>query len=71
MAEESGNGKKYLGYISLGAEIAAALALPVLAGYWADSTLDTSPALLLTGIFIGILLVVFVFVRLMKTLNRN
>lgn len=41
---------EYLKYLSLGAEIAAGLAGPILAGIWLDSKLDSSPWMLLIGI---------------------
>lgn len=60
---------KYGEYLSLGAEIAAAVLLPILLGYWADSLLDTSPWLILAGSVLGIINVVLLLVRLGRKLN--
>lgn len=64
-------GKNYIKYAGLGLEIAVALSTPILAGYWADTKLNSSPYLLLTGIFVGLALLVGMFVRLSKDVNSN
>ena len=46
----SDKSNEYLKYLSLGAEIAAGLAGPILAGIWLDSVWDTSPWLMLLGV---------------------
>ncbi|WP_445664846.1 AtpZ/AtpI family protein [Fodinibius sp. AD559] len=64
------NNKKstdYLEYVSLGGEIAAALLVPILLGYWLDSYFDTSPWLLLVGCLIGI---VNIFILIFKLNDR-
>jgi len=63
--------KSYFKYAGLGLEIAVALSAPILGGYWADTKLNTSPYLLLTGIFIGLSLLIGMFIRLSKDVNSN
>ena len=46
----SNKSTEYLKYLSLGAEIAAGLAGPILVGIWLDSVWDSSPWMLLVGI---------------------
>jgi F0F1-type ATP synthase assembly protein I len=62
--------KKYLEYIGLGAEIAVALSLPILAGYWADTVYNTSPFLLLAGIGVGILIMIGIFSRIIRNMGK-
>ncbi|MEX0649233.1 MAG: AtpZ/AtpI family protein [Balneolaceae bacterium] len=61
---------KYLEYISLGGEIAVAFSAPMLLGYWADSTFGTSPWALLSGIFIGVILMLAIFARVIRGMNK-
>jgi hypothetical protein len=63
--------KSYIKYAGLGLEIAVALSAPILGGYWADIKFNTSPYLLLLGIFIGLSLLIGMFVRLSKDVNSN
>lgn len=62
--------KKYLEYLTLGGEIAVAFTFPMLLGYWLDSVFDSSPWLLLTGILIGVLLLLSMFFRIARNLNK-
>lgn len=62
---------KYTEYLSLGLEIAAAIFLPILLGYWLDTKFDTSPWLVLAGCLIGIINVMIVIFRLAGRLNKN
>ena len=64
------NFKKYLEYIGLGAEIAVALCAPIFFGYWLDLRWDTSPWMLLAGIFMGILILITIFSRLIKNISK-
>lgn len=59
--------KEYLQYLSLGAEIAAALALPLLFGYWLDGRLGTSPWMLLAGALAGIVILIGVVIRISRS----
>jgi len=54
--------KKVLEYAGLGVEIAASFTVPMLIGYWLDERYETSPWLLLTGIFVGILFMISIFI---------
>ena len=63
--------KKYLEYLSLGGEIAIALAAPILAGYFMDVKFGISPWGVLSGVLIGILLMISMFVRLIKNFSDN
>jgi F0F1-type ATP synthase assembly protein I len=47
------------------------MALPILAGYWLDSKLDTSPWLLITGIFLGAASSVWTVLKLAIDLNTQ
>lgn len=62
---------KYAEYLSLGLEIAVAIALPILIGYWLDSYFDTSPWLVLAGCLIGIVNVMVIIIRLAGRLNKK
>lgn len=68
---ESDPFSKYAEYLSLGAEIAAAMVLPILAGYWLDEYFETSPWLILTGCLVGIVNVLIVIFRLADRLNKQ
>lgn len=54
-------------YFSMGIEIAVAIALPILLGYWLDIKIATYPWLTLSGCIIG---VINVFVLIVKIKNR-
>jgi len=63
--------KSYFKYAGLGLEIAVALSAPILGGYWVDTKLNTTPYFLLAGIFIGLLLLIGMFIRLSKDVNSK
>lgn len=58
--------EKYKQYLSLGTEIAVALSVPILLGYWLDQKFDSSPYILLAGIAVGLLLLVAMFVKIVR-----
>lgn len=60
---------RYAPYLSLGAEIAAGIAIPLLLGFWLDRWLDTSPWLLMVGIVAGMTNIFVMIYRLYKNLN--
>lgn len=62
---------KYGEYLSLGAEIAAAILVPLLLGYWLDIYFGTSPWLVLAGALIGIINVMVVIFRLARKLDNE
>ncbi|SHE39860.1 Putative F0F1-ATPase subunit Ca2+/Mg2+ transporter [Fodinibius roseus] len=62
---------EYLPYLSLGLEIAAALAFPILLGFWLDSYLGWQPWLLLTGCLVGIVNIFLLIFRLNERLNQD
>ncbi|MDX1671047.1 MAG: AtpZ/AtpI family protein [Balneolaceae bacterium] len=62
---------KYSEYLSLGAEIAAAILVPLLLGYGLDIYFNTSPWLVLAGALTGIINVMVVIFRLAKKLDRE
>lgn len=68
--KKSGN-RDYLKYISLGSEIAVGLCLPILGGYWLDSSFQTLPLFTLLGVMIGIMIMIAIVIRLYKELNRG
>ncbi|MEX0593945.1 MAG: AtpZ/AtpI family protein [Balneolaceae bacterium] len=55
-----------LRYLSLGAEIAAGLAIPLWIGYKLDEWLETSPWFLLGGSIAGLLILLGIFLKLAK-----
>lgn len=63
--------RKYREYLGLGAEIAASLALPMIAGFYLDVYLDSSPYGILFGVFIGLVLFFMTVLRIVKRLNSN
>lgn len=58
-------------YLGIGVQIAASFVVFVLAGYWADGRLGTSPLLLLAGVLVGMAGMVLVLMRALKTANRD
>ena len=63
--------EKYKQYLSLGAEIAVALSAPILLGYWLDQKYDSSPAILLGGIAVGMLLLVLIFIKIVRNTREE
>ncbi|WP_409070360.1 AtpZ/AtpI family protein [Aliifodinibius sp. S!AR15-10] len=61
---------KYTQFLSVGAEIAAAIILPIVLGYWLDDYFNTSPWLILTGCLVGIVNVMIVIFHLADRLNK-
>lgn len=58
--------EKYKQYLSLGAEIAAALSAPILFGYWLDQKTQSSPWFLLAGVGAGLLLLILMFIKIIR-----
>ncbi|MCG8374728.1 MAG: AtpZ/AtpI family protein [Balneolales bacterium] len=58
--------KKYREYLGLGAEIATALAAPILIGYYIDVKFQTTPVGVLLGAAIGLFLFFLVVFRIVK-----
>lgn len=56
-------------YLGLGAEIAAAIGIPILLGYFFDHWLDTSPYGVLAGVVIGLVLFIADIIRISNKLN--
>jgi F0F1-type ATP synthase assembly protein I len=56
--------RKYLEYAGLGVEIAASFTIPIILGYYLDERFKTSPWLLLSGIFLGIILLISIFIKI-------
>jgi len=61
--------REYLEYLSLGAEIAMGLSLPLFLGYWLDGRLGTSPWLLLVGALTGIFILIGLTIRIANRSN--
>ncbi|MEX0770971.1 MAG: AtpZ/AtpI family protein [Balneolaceae bacterium] len=59
--------RHYLEYLTLGGEIAIGLSAPIFLGYWMDGWLKTTPWFLLTGILIGVLLMIRIVFRLIRS----
>lgn len=55
-----------LKYLSLGAEIAASLAIPLWIGYKLDGWLETSPWFLLGGSVTGLVILLGIFLKLAR-----
>jgi F0F1-type ATP synthase assembly protein I len=58
-------------YLGLGVEIAVALAIPILAGYYADVYFQTSPIGILAGIALGLVLLFLTFLRIYKNMIKK
>jgi F0F1-type ATP synthase assembly protein I len=63
--------KKYLPYLSLGSELAVALTLPILGGYWLDQRFEVAPWGLLCGIILGLVLMVSIFIRVIRDVSKK
>lgn len=63
--------KKYAEYLGLGAEIAASLLIPILAGYYLDEYFGTSPILILTGVFGAMIAFGLMIARISKKLDQS
>jgi F0F1-type ATP synthase assembly protein I len=63
--------RKYIKYLSLGAELAIALSAPILLGYWLDLRWDTSPAMLLAGILLGLVFMIRIFMKVIRNMNEK
>jgi F0F1-type ATP synthase assembly protein I len=63
--------RKYLEYAGLGVEIAASFSVPILIGYWLDERYQMSPWFLLSGIFLGILLMLSIFIKIARDTNNQ
>lgn len=58
-------------YLGLGAEIAASLLIPIMAGYFLDEYFGTSPILMLAGVVGAIIGFGFMIVRITKKLDAD
>ncbi|MFU8812254.1 MAG: AtpZ/AtpI family protein [Balneolaceae bacterium] len=58
-------------FLSAGMEIATALCVPVLGGYWLDQRFETSPWLFVAGLVLGLILTALVLARLAKDSGHN
>lgn len=58
-------------YLGLGAEITVSLAAPMIAGYYIDEYFDTSPAGILSGILLGLILFILMMLRVARDLNAD
>ncbi|WP_138429348.1 AtpZ/AtpI family protein [Fodinibius saliphilus] len=65
------NPGNYMQYLSLGGEIAAALAVPIFLGYWLDSFFESSPWLLLVGCLVGVINIFILIFKLNDRLNKQ
>ena len=63
--------KKYLEYITLGGEIAVAFTAPILVGFWMDSSFNTTPWALLSGILLGLCLMLIIFLRIIRDMKNS
>ena len=68
--EQSGQSREWIRYLSLGMEIAAALTIPIAAGYWIDTRLESSPWFLLVGALFGILILIGMMIRIARPGGR-
>ncbi len=63
--------RKYREYLGLGAEIAASLGIPMIAGFYLDQYFESSPYGILGGVFIGLILFFMTILRIAKRLGSN
>lgn len=63
--------RDYAQFISLGAEIAAGIFVPILIGYWLDEYFETSPWILLGGCLVGIINIFILIFNLNDRLNKK
>lgn len=63
--------RKYREYLGLGAEIAASLAIPMIAGFYVDQFFNSSPTGILIGVFLGLILFFLTILRIAKRLNNS
>jgi len=63
--------KKYLPYLSLGTEIAVVFSVPILIGYWIDRKYEVYPWGILAGIFLGVILMINIFVKVIRDTSKN
>lgn len=61
--------RQYIQYVSLGVEIAAALSIPILAGYWIDRRWDTMPWFTFLGILIGVATMLIIMIRVARNVS--
>lgn len=58
-------------YLGLGAEIAASLLVPIMAGYFLDEYFGTSPIILMIGVLGAMIGFGFMIVRITKKLDAD
>ena len=58
-------------YVGIGLQIAISFAFFVFLGYWADGKLGSSPLLLLGGVVVGMVGMVLVLMKVVRTANRK
>ncbi|MBO6586691.1 MAG: AtpZ/AtpI family protein [Gracilimonas sp.] len=63
--------QKYMEYLGLGAEIAASLVIPLLAGYLLDKYFETSPIFILLGVLAGMIIFGLMIARINRKLNNR
>lgn len=61
--------EKYASYFSLGLEIAAGIALPILLGYWLDVQFKTLPWLTIAGAAVGIINIFLLITRIKNSVD--
>lgn len=71
MVDRGPNLAPYGEYLGLGIQIAASMVLPLLAGLWLDSRLDTSPWFTLSGAIFGILSIFGIILKIAITANKR
>lgn len=63
--------RRYLQYLSLGVEIAAGLSIPILVGYWIDSSWETMPWFTFLGIIMGVSTMLMIMIRVARDVSGN
>ena len=58
-------------YLGIGFQIAASFVFFVLIGYWGDQQFGTSPILLLAGVVVGMVGMVLVLLKVVKSANAE
>lgn len=63
--------KTYLEYLTLGSEIAISLSAPILIGYWLDVKFEMMPVFTMSGVILGIILLIITMVRLVRKFDEK
>lgn len=63
--------QKNLSLLSLGTELTIPIVVFMLLGYWVDTEYNSQPAWMIVGLFVGLLVGVYNFWKIIRKLNQN